>query len=406
MIAARLALIAALFAPASVAGPSVPEGAAQGPPAAQQPPGGAPPAPPSPADAPQPPPWLSPVWSISLTSEPTFAPAFDASQGYLLLRNSTLVAVALDTGALRWSITLTAPVGPTAGEGLVFTAPPGSIEARARETGDLRWRLDTEGNVAAPMSVRGGWLLAAADSGTAMAVRARDGAMVWQRALGAPARVAPELGGDYAYFPLADGRIVAVSLLNGSTRWERKLGGVPAEILVLDDRLFVGSADNFLYCLNVENGRVRWRWRTGGDIVGRPAVDARAVYFVSLDNVLRALNRGNGHQIWKSALATRPSGGPLPLGDSLLLVSGLAPQVWAFRKSDGVLAAEVPAPAELAAPPHVLPPNDPSRVRMILLTGEGHLLALALAPIGHPVRGLPVFLGLPTAVGTRPPTTG
>lgn len=404
MIAARLALIAALFVPASFGGPWVPEGAAQ------QPPGGAPPTPlpaaPAPADAPQAPAWLAPVWSIVLPSEPTSAPAFDASQGYVLLRNNTLVAVALDSGALRWSVTLAAPVGPSAGEGLVFTAPPGSIEARARENGDLRWRLATEGNVAAPMSVRGGWLLAAADSGTAMAIRARDGATVWQRVLGAPARVAPELGGDGAYFPLADGRLVAVNLHDGSTRWERKLGGAPAEILVLDDRLFVGSADNFLYCLNVENGRIRWRWRTGGDIVGRPAVDARAVYFVSLDNVLRALNRGNGHQIWKGALATRPSGGPLPLGDALLLVSGLAPQVWAFRKADGVLAAEVPAPAELAAPPHVLPPDHPTHIRMILLTGEGHLLGLALAPIGHPVRGLPLFVDLPSAVGTPPPATG
>ena len=34
------------------------------------------------------------------------------------------------------------------------------------------------------------------------------------------------------------------------------------------------------------DGRVDWRWRTGGDVIGKPVADERYVYFVALDNVL------------------------------------------------------------------------------------------------------------------------
>jgi hypothetical protein len=36
-----------------------------------------------------------------------------------------------------------------------------------------------------------------------------------------------------------------------------------------------------------KDGRVDWRWRTGGDVVGLPA-PTNTMYFVALDNVLRS----------------------------------------------------------------------------------------------------------------------
>jgi outer membrane protein assembly factor BamB len=376
--------------------------------APQVPPAGAPPPAQAaaPVDVPQPPAWLSPVWTISLPGEPAALPAYDAAQAYVPLRDNRLVALSLTTGEVRWSIDLGVPGAPAAGDGLVFVAAPRAIEARVREDGSVRWRLPIDGSVAGPLLWDQGWLLAVMDSGTAIAIRARDGESIWQRALGAPANVVPSLGPDRAYFPLMDGRVVAVNLRTGVPVWERKLGGPPAQILVLDDRLFVGSADNFFYCLDSSNGGVKWRWRTGGDIIGRPAVDAKSVYFVAADNVMRSLDRGNGNQRWKGSLATRPAGGPLLLDDNLLLVSGIAPQVWAYRKKDGLLAAEAPAPAELAAPPYVAPPDAPGHIRLVIVTGEGHVQALGLAPIGHPVPGLPLFVDLPVAQGTAPPKAG
>ena len=67
---------------------------------------------------------------------------------------------------------------------------------------------------------------------------------------------------------------------------------------------------------------------------GCPLVDAHGVYFVSLDNVLWALNRSNGNQRWKRPLALRPTNGPLRAGQTLI-VSGFAAKLPAYKIDDG-----------------------------------------------------------------------
>jgi len=359
--------------------------------------------PPAPAPPPGPPAWLEPLWTVKLPGEPVSSPAYDATQSYIPLRDNRLIAVVLETGQVRWTVEAGPPILPVAGDGFVFVAGPRIIEARDRENGSVKWRVALDGTASGPPLWDDGWLLAVTDQGDGLALLARDGAMIWKRALGAPARVAPSLGGDHAYFPLDDGRVVSVALRTGAPIWERSVGGQPSRLLVVGDRVYVGSADNFFYCLDASNGKVHWRWRTGGDVIGLAAVDTKAVYFVSLDNLMRALDRGSGSQRWKVALLTRPTGGPLLFDDTLLLVSGIAADVRAHRTKDGGLAAEFAAPAELAAPPYVTPPGTTGNVLLVVVTREGQVQALGLAPIGHPIQGLPMFVGLPAIEGTRPP---
>ena len=104
-----------------------------------------------------------------------------------------------------------------------------------------------------------------------------------------------------------------------------------------------------------KDGDVEWRWPTGGPVIGLPVVDDRTVYFVSLDNVLRALNKSSGVQRWKSPLPLRPTTGPLHAAESLV-VSGPAPTLRAYKAQDGKSAGEFALPGELAAPPHLFTP--------------------------------------------------
>jgi len=301
----------------------------------------------------------------------------------------------LASGELAWSLEFASLHAVAAGDGLVFLSVPAAIQALAAGDGSVRWRLPVEGRVASPMLWDQGWLVAVSDAGTAMAIRARDGQVIWQKPLGAVTRVIPALGANRAYFALDDGRVVARQLATGEAIWERRLGGRPAQILVLDDRLFVGANDNVLYCLATADGAVKWRWRAGADVVGRPAADEATVYFVSLDHMMRALNRKNGKQRWRRFLATRPSGGPLPFDGDTLLVAGIAAEVWAYKCKDGALVAEVSAPAELAAPPHAARLSDPDRPILFLLTLEGRMQVLGHASLEHPVKGLPPCLSWP-----------
>jgi outer membrane protein assembly factor BamB len=348
---------------------------------------------------------LAPVWTTKLPAPPVGRPAHDSQRVYVLLRSGQLVAVALESGAIQWSVEVEALPALAAGEGLVFLAAPAALEARAGSDGSVRWHTSIDGEVTGALVWDDGWLLTVTSRGTLFAIRARDGQVIWKRPAGTTASAAPALAADRAYFALADSRVQARRLRTGDLVWERKLGGAPSELLPLDDRVFVGAADHFFYCLAIKNGTVRWRWRAGGAIVGAPIVDTKSVYFASLDNVLRALDRRNGHQRWRQLLATRPSGGPLPFDRNMLAVAGIAAEVRAYRAADGSLVATVATPAELAAPLSAVTPSSRSLTLLIVVTLDGQLQGLALAPIGHPIKGLPQYLPLPGMPGMPEPSS-
>jgi outer membrane protein assembly factor BamB len=149
--------------------------------------------------------------------------------------------------------------------------------------------------------------------------------------------------------------------------------------LPLADRLYVGALDNYFYCLDTKDGDVDWRWATGADLRGMPVIDSRRVYFVALDNVLRAHDRNSGTMVWKKVLPMRPSSGPVMSGN-ILIVAGVAMELRAYGTVDGQPAGNFAlkgAQGEeltLAAPPH-LSPQD----LLIITTKSGQLHALTSA---------------------------
>jgi hypothetical protein len=225
-----------------------------------------------------------------------------------------------------------------------------------------------------------GWLIAATDKGPLLVARATDGEVLWQRDLGAPLHSAPALAGDRLYVSLNDGRILALALATGEELWTHTLDKPGEGILALAERLYVGSLDDWFYCLNTKDGKRRWRWRNDADVVGTPVIDTRRIYFVALDNVLRALNRGGGSLYWKRAVPMRPSSGPL-LTENLLIVPGLAAELHGYAIADGapagdfVLKGSQGEELQLAAPPHLT-----TQKTIVIVTKNGLLQALGTAP--------------------------
>jgi hypothetical protein len=187
--------------------------------------------------------------------------------------------------------------------------------------------------------------------------------------------------------PTTDGRIVALDVETGERRWERRLGGPPNDVLALTERIYVGSQDNYFYCLMTKDGRVDWRWRTGGDVIGLPIADKDRVYFVALDNVLRALNQKSGVQHWMRPLAIRPAWGPIAAG-STVLVAGLTPSVRGFEMKDGSPAGDLPGTGQLAGAPYAFEDQTLQRP-MALVTSldiaKGASAALAVRSFEPPV---------------------
>ena len=295
---------------------------------------------------------LQMLWTLPLNNSLTAAPAFDDTRGFFPLEGDQIAAYNLVNGARLWVARIRATSEPAAGDNLLFVVTPGTLTALRAADGSSSWELPFPETLAVPLVWNNGWLIAVTTGGDVLAFRANDGALIWRRTIGAAAHARPALSIDRVYVPTTDSRVVALRVDTGASIWERRLGGEGNDILALDKRLYVGSQDRFFYCLNTEDGKIEWRWQTGADVIGLPVADDRTVFFVSLDNVLRALNKSSGVQRWKSPLPLRPSTGPIRAADALI-VAGPAPTLRAYKVQDGKPAGEFASPGEQAARPHL-----------------------------------------------------
>ena len=311
-------------------------------------------------------------WTDNLERPPSFPAAYDDTQAYVASRDNYLVALSVATGTIAWSVECPTTAAPAAGDGFVFAGSDGAIEARSPADGTVRWRTAIEGKVNV-LYWDAGWLIATTDKGSLLAVRAADGGVLWQRDLESALQAAPAPAGDRLYLATQSGALMALALNTGESIWTIQLVKPASGILALGDRLYLGSLDKNFYCVSTKKGDIEWRWKTGAYVVGVPAIDTRTVYFVSLDNVLRALDRNSGSMRWSRSMTTRPSAGPILAGWTLI-VPGITSELHAFSSMSGapigdfVLLSPQGLEMQFFGPPH-LAADD----MVVTLTKGGHI---------------------------------
>jgi outer membrane protein assembly factor BamB len=334
-------------------------------------------------------------WVATFETPPVATPGFDASSAFVPLEGQ-LVAVDLNRGTIRWRLDVATAFTPATGEGLVFTVSEQMIEARDAATGQTKWQTPLPGGAAAPLYWDTGWLIASTTAGDLAAFRASDGTMVWRRQLGAPLVALPGPALDRLFLPLADNRIVAVSLASGETVWERTFSSPVKALVALDDQLVFGTTAKEVMSIDVSHGRERWRSKIGGDLAGSPAADDKRIYFASRDNILRAVDRKSGNLKWKAVLSSRPAGGPLRLND-LLVMPLVSNQIVGFDPASGKPNATAAAAGEIGLQPYVRRDVRLTLPQLITVSRDGQLQGFGrrFEPVPQPLAELPGVTATP-----------
>lgn len=97
--------------------------------------------------------------------------------------------------------------------------------------------------------------------------------------------------------------------MNLTLRWNFTTGGgIISSPSVVDGRVYVGSQDKNVYCLDARNGGLIWKFKTGFRIKSSPAVANGRVYVGPDDGCIYCLNAKNGSLLWK-----KYAGGYLPI---------------------------------------------------------------------------------------------
>jgi outer membrane protein assembly factor BamB len=256
------------------------------------------------------------LWSKPIPAKPIAAAAPVAAGGRIFLAlESGITARRMRDGEEIWKRDDIVDRPMAASADYLVIQSKGVLHVLDAASGTSKWTKET-GPLTAPPLVYNDWLFVAADKHFT-AYQASDGAERWTRDDLGTVEQRPAIEGAHMYVPVADGRLLALTMNDGNTLWTHEVGIKPTEPLIYGDRIYLGSAAKFFYSLRMQDGEPDWPFEVGATVLGRAAADAKHVYFVAYDNLLRAHDRRRGQLVWKKPLEYRPSAGPTIVGNSV-----------------------------------------------------------------------------------------
>jgi outer membrane protein assembly factor BamB len=102
------------------------------------------------------------------------------------------------------------------------------------------------------------------------------------------------------YFGSDDWFVYCLDSKTGLLQWRYETANqVRSTAAIAHQKVYIGSQDYHLYCLNALSGELVWKFQTDGVVDSSPLVVGNIVYFGSYDGKLYALNASSGELLWE-----------------------------------------------------------------------------------------------------------
>jgi outer membrane protein assembly factor BamB len=185
----------------------------------------------------------------------------------------------------------------------------GTIVALKARDGQLLWRSEMGGELSASPVADDAMIYVSSEAlspmqghvGGALRALGREGGVTqWMTPLVRPLRGSLALNGGKLFAGGIDGRAYAFDKRTGGVLWSIPFGAaLNGHPVSAGGRVYFGSEDGTLLALEESTGKLLWRYRTEGAIRGPVAVSNETIFFGSGDSYVYAVTADKGRLIWK-----------------------------------------------------------------------------------------------------------
>jgi outer membrane protein assembly factor BamB len=285
-------------------------------------------------------------------------PALINNSLFAASQNGTISHLDAKTGALLWKVDagnpITAGVG-TDGDTIVVGTEKGGVLAFNTQ-GVLRWRAQVSSEILSSPAVGQGLVIVRSLDNRIFAFDAQTGQRRWAVQRTAPSlilRTSPGIliTSTTAYLAMPGGRLLALSLKDGSTRWEaivatgrgstelERLVDVSGMPVIQNDDICVTSYQGKLACYEPITGNLKWSIAFSSDV--GPALDENAIFVSDENGYVSAVSRKNGIIAWQNTqLAYRKLSTPVSSSKTIAVGDGLG-YIHFLSKENGSFVARV-----------------------------------------------------------------
>jgi outer membrane protein assembly factor BamB len=196
--------------------------------------------------------------------------------------------------------------------------------------------------------------------------------MKWRYSAGSPIAANPQSYGDLVVVGTKDGTVHALSVQAGRLKWKRSVNSaIAGGPMASADAVYVGGLSGSFHALEAETGRTIWDYETGKPILSRGVIVFTSVLFCSQDKWLYCCDKYDGRLMWKAALHGRVVANLALCGPAVYAVT-LEGSIQAIDHKTGTTRWQINSEERLESSPLVMP-------RMLYVgTVGGEILAYTL----------------------------
>jgi outer membrane protein assembly factor BamB len=317
-------------------------------------------------------------------------------------REGDVAAFDLNTGKQLWRVDTKLELAGGTGAGadaVAVGSADGTVVLLSADNGAQRWRADVKGEVLSAPAVSENQVIVRTVDGKMRGLALSDGVEVWTTEQQIPrltlrGTAAPVVARDLALSGFDNGRVLAVSMNDGTTVWDspvspshgrtelERLNDIDAAVRVEGEDVFVAGFQGRAAMLSLESGQVWWTREVssyrGVDI------DSDQMYVSTSEGFLVALKRRTGVEVWRhDSLKLRSLSAPAVVGD-YVVVADLEGYVHWFDRATGVVAGRAKTSGDRVT-------NAPLSVNGIIyvISDKGDITALKGTPVTQAAKAAP-----------------
>jgi outer membrane protein assembly factor BamB len=333
------------------------------------------------------------LWSLNIGAAESyiFVPTLVGESVYAASRGGTVVRLDAASGQAKWRVSVGKRIsGGVGSDGVlvVVASEEGEVFALDAENGQVRWRARVSSEVLAPPKIGDALVLVRSADARIFAFGAEDGKRRWvyQRpaaSLLVRSPVGLTIHQGLAYAGFSGGKLAAISLANGTVRWEatvalpkgttelERVTDIVGEPAAAGREICTAAFQGRVGCYDAQNGNQLWA-RDLSTLTG-VSFDARYAFVSDDKGAIHAFDRSNGRSMWKQdRLAHRQLSLPLPLGTEVAAGDLQGFVHFVARESGAFVARAATDGSPIRAAPIRLPEG------FLVQTQAGGLYALAL----------------------------
>lgn len=264
----------------------------------------------------------STIWRYETGGTHTSSPAVVNNKVYVGAWDNNIYCLDSLTGSPIWVYT-TADIivsSPAAVDEKVYVGSKDDyIYCLDGNNGSLVWKYQTGDGVCSSPTVVGGKVYVGSNDGYCYCLDANNGGLIWRYQTRGHIVCSPAVVDGRTYLGSWDEYIYCLDANNGSLIWTSYAGHIEyPSPSISEGKVYVGSRSwfdetwhDYVSCFNASEGSLIWRFDSGG-AVGSPAVAYGRVYIGSLDGHVYCLDTNTGSLIWnyRTVYPIGPASGP------------------------------------------------------------------------------------------------